>query len=123
MADTASLAKSMTQLAYLMHTEGDIAAEAAQRPCPGMTPDRKLREAHLRRAIADLGYRNEGADGRRIALDAETWIRDDDETWPFSFRRTCEALGVDPSYLRREIAAFMDRLPQTSRVKFKRTLG
>ena len=31
----------------------------------------------------------------------EEWIFEDDQKWPFSFLNICEALGIDPQYVRK----------------------
>src|SRR5262245_7093900 len=43
--------------------------------------------------------------GREMVLmrNTERWFRADDEKWVFSFRRICEALDLDPCYLRRVV--------------------
>ncbi|MCC6764249.1 MAG: hypothetical protein IT293_06270 [Deltaproteobacteria bacterium] len=37
---------------------------------------------------------------RRLFEDAEGWIAAEDRTWFFSFDNVCEALGLNPEYLR-----------------------
>ena len=39
----------------------------------------------------------------RLAQEAEAWLWNENSRWPFSFLSICEALGFDPSYLRREL--------------------
>ena len=36
----------------------------------------------------------------RLSKDAEDWIFEDDRDWPFSFINICEAVGLNPQYLR-----------------------
>jgi hypothetical protein len=38
---------------------------------------------------------------QRLFRDAEVWITLKDKKWVFSFDNVCEALGIDPDYLRR----------------------
>jgi len=38
---------------------------------------------------------------QRLFCEAVEWLTNDDRTWAFSFMRICEALELDPSYLRR----------------------
>jgi hypothetical protein len=38
---------------------------------------------------------------KRLYLDAEKWMWKNDWDWTFSFRNTCEILGIDPFCLRR----------------------
>ena len=37
---------------------------------------------------------------RRLFTEAETWISSRDSSWPYSFENVCEALNIDPNYLR-----------------------
>ena len=39
--------------------------------------------------------------GQRLFRDAEVWITLEDKKWVFSFDNVCEALDIDPDYLRR----------------------
>ena len=39
--------------------------------------------------------------GQRLFRDAEVWITLEDKKWVFSFDNVCEALNIDPNYLRR----------------------
>jgi DNA-binding transcriptional regulator YdaS (Cro superfamily) len=41
---------------------------------------------------------------RRLCAEAEAWFQSDDVVWPFSFVNLCEALGLDPSYVRQRLA-------------------
>jgi hypothetical protein len=38
---------------------------------------------------------------RRLAAEAEAWVRCDRADWPFSFLNICEALGIDVESMRR----------------------
>ena len=40
---------------------------------------------------------------RRLAAEAEAWVRCDRADWPFSFRNVCEALGIDVDAMRRRL--------------------
>jgi hypothetical protein len=37
---------------------------------------------------------------RQLFLDAEEWIAADDRTWFFAFENVCDALDLDPDYVR-----------------------
>lgn len=50
---------------------------------------------------AGIGGRPCGRRGLRQIREAEEWIWSDDCAWVFSFQRICEALQLDPDYLRR----------------------
>jgi hypothetical protein len=40
---------------------------------------------------------------RRLAAEAEAWVRSDRADWPFSFLNICEALGIDVDAMRRRL--------------------
>jgi len=40
---------------------------------------------------------------RRLAAEAEAWVRCDRVDWPFSFLNICEALGIDVETMRRRL--------------------
>jgi hypothetical protein len=40
---------------------------------------------------------------RRLAAEAEAWVRCDRADWPFSFLNVCEALGIDVDAMRRRL--------------------
>lgn len=40
---------------------------------------------------------------RRRARDAERWFLSNDSRWIFSFLSICDALGLDPAYLRKKV--------------------
>jgi hypothetical protein len=55
-------------------------------------------------------------DGRRtlrLAKEAEEWLFNDDDRWPFSFINICHALGFDPSRLRRNLKQWHQGSPTT----------
>ena len=77
---------------------------------PFAEPHRRLMAAVLRAVIEDC---RGGTDYRR-AVGAETidtsdvrkameYVASTDRSWPFSFENLCEALGLDPSGLRRAL--------------------
>ena len=37
---------------------------------------------------------------RRLFSEADAWVSKRDNTWPYSFENICEALNIDPNYLR-----------------------
>jgi hypothetical protein len=41
------------------------------------------------------------AEQDRLFKDAEEWIFEDDHEWPFSFIKICEAVDMNPKYLRK----------------------
>src|SRR5688572_29395137 len=42
-----------------------------------------------------------GRRAQRLAREAEEWLLNDDQRWPFSFLNICHVLGIDPGYIRR----------------------
>lgn len=40
------------------------------------------------------------AEGKRLFDEAREWIESGNRRWPFSFVNICEALGINPEYLR-----------------------
>jgi len=47
-------------------------------------------------------------EGQKIFSDAEGWILDDSEQWPFSFANICHNLGISPGYVRLTLARWKD---------------
>jgi hypothetical protein len=45
-----------------------------------------------------------GSHARRLFENAEEWIFENNREWPFSFVNVCEAMEIDPSYLRKGLA-------------------
>lgn len=97
-----------------------------------LVPEKRLMLAVLEDAIASF-QRNfiqaraaarEGEDG-----DVEHWLDSDDMTWPFSFASICQALDMEPEYLRRGLHSWRDRTEragargQVYRFPFRRVNG
>jgi hypothetical protein len=59
---------------------------------------------------------------RRLAQEAEAWLFDNDERWPFSFVNVCRALGLDPDYVRRGLRQWSQR-PASVPYKTQRRSG
>jgi hypothetical protein len=76
-------------------------------------PQRRLMAAVLHAALADCraGSSRESLfpSDRRGIFQATSWIASTDRSWPYSFENICEALGLDPDGLRRELKK--DRKP------------
>ena len=45
---------------------------------------------------------------RRLFMEAEEWFASDDVEWPFAFGSICQALGLEPEYLRRGLRRWQD---------------
>jgi hypothetical protein len=65
--------------------------------------------AVLEQGIADYRRHAFARDkkGRKLFLDAMTWISFDDHDWVFSFANCCTALGIDSSYLRHGLVRWL----------------
>lgn len=76
----------------------------------GMGPEKALMYAVLKDAIRSF-YKNVGATRRKykkVLLEAETWIGDDDWESPFSFLVICDTLGIDGPNLRAHLMGWKD---------------
>jgi NDP-sugar pyrophosphorylase family protein len=67
-----------------------------------LSPERELMVAVLEEALADYQRCFSARDkkARKRFAEAERWIEDLDSEWIFSFINCCEALAVEPGYLR-----------------------
>ncbi len=65
-------------------------------------PERRLRLAVLEDAIRYLQRYGGATSGRERTLyeDAADWFASPDRSEPFAFENVCEALGLDPEYIR-----------------------
>ena len=79
--------------------------EAGYRYDSSVSGDLALRLAVLEDAIRclALGHGPRTAVERRLAREAEAWIRNLDRRWPFSFPNVCDALGMDVVSVRRKL--------------------
>jgi len=50
-----------------------------------------------------------GPHARRLFENAEDWIFQNNRDWPFSFINVCEALEIDPGYLRKGLLEWRQR--------------
>ena len=68
-----------------------------------LSPERELVMAVLEEALADYQRCWKASDkkGMERSADAQAWILESNSEWIFSFVNCCEALGIDPGYLRR----------------------
>lgn len=88
-------------------------ADRHRRGAIELQPEKRLMLAVLEDAIETFRrYRGaRDAKGRALAADAADWLASDDEAWLYSYRRCCEAVGIDADYLRRGLRAWQDRTP------------
>jgi len=83
-----------------------ILPEQFFRPSAALPPEKRLMLAVLEGALLDL-KRSAGARtprARRLADEVDAWFAADDESWPCSFLRICDALGLDASAVRSRVA-------------------
>jgi hypothetical protein len=68
-----------------------------------LTPEKKLMLAVLESAVHDFQrYRlAKGIRGRRLFREAQEWLTSREGTGVFSFAVICQALGIDPDYIRK----------------------
>jgi hypothetical protein len=64
-------------------------------------PEKRLMLAVLESAVWVLLHRHQGRG--RIA-EAERWVASTATDWPFAFLNVCQALGLDPDYVRAGLA-------------------
>jgi hypothetical protein len=66
------------------------------------SPERDLMVAILEEALNDYqrGLNARDEKGMKRFAEAEAWVLETDPEWIFSFVNCCEALGIDPDYLR-----------------------
>lgn len=68
-----------------------------------------------------------GEYANRLFKDTEHWIFDEDPKWPFSFMNICEAVEMDPHYLRKglslwKLRAMQQRIPSAQRLSSTRNV-
>ena len=94
-------------------------------------PEKRLMLAVLEDAVGTF-QKYAGATSRRsrrLHAEAEEWFADQDVTWPFAFRNICQALGLEPEWLRRGLERWRIDQTQTSdspkvlRFPFRRVNG
>jgi len=90
----------------------DFACSHRSRP---LSPERELMVAVLEEALADYQrcWKARDKKGMERFADAQAWILESNSEWIFSFINCCEALGIEPDYLRQRLL----RWNQTKRAK------
>ena len=58
---------------------------------------------------------------RRLAAEAEAWVRCDRADWPFSFLNVCDALGIDVDAMRGRLARTHGRCRRKEVTRNERT--
>jgi hypothetical protein len=80
----------------------DFACIHRSRP---LSPERELMAAVLEEALADYQrcWKARDKKGMERFADAQAWILESNSEWIFSFINCCEALGIEPDYLRQRL--------------------
>lgn len=84
-----------------------------------LMPEYRLMLAVLEDAISCFQKYLAARDEREKKLfrEAEEWVLEEDSDWVFSFDNTCEVLGFDPRYIRRELLRWKERKVVRSRAQ------
>jgi hypothetical protein len=71
----------------------------------GLTPEKKLMLAVLESALQDFQrYRlASGVRRKRLFREAQEWLTSQERTGTMSFVVICQALGIDPDYIRQKL--------------------
>lgn len=79
-----------------------IASELARRSRGTAQAEKRLMLAVLEAAVGDFQHHATATcgRGRRLFLDAESWFRSDANDRLLDFESICQALALDPSYIR-----------------------
>lgn len=94
-------------LAVSMVSHDLLPSQLERRTGARIQPEQMLMLAVLEDAVATYRrYAGEaGARARRLFLETATWFASDDADGPFTFVAICQALDLDPAYLRRGLRA------------------
>jgi hypothetical protein len=69
------------------------------------TPERRLMLAVLEDSLRVLlDPRPQGRRGRALRSETERWMAADDWAWPYSLLNVCQALAIDPAWLRERVS-------------------
>jgi len=71
-------------------------------------PEKTLMFAVLLDAV-ECFQKYAGREANRLFKDTDEWIFEDDHEWPFSFINICEAVDIDPKYLRKGLSHWKKR--------------
>ena len=75
-----------------------------------LQPEKRLMLAVLEDGVGTF-QKYAGATGRRarrLFAEAEDWFTSEDTSWPFAFVNICQALGLEPLYLRKGLRRWHD---------------
>src|SRR5215470_6694558 len=78
------------------------------RGCGQLTPEQKLMVAVLESAVHDFQRYHVATRrrGKRLFREAQEWLTSREETGIFSCVAICQAVGIDPDYLRKGLSAW-----------------
>lgn len=84
---------------------------------PSLQPEKRLMLAVLESAVATYQKLalSTSRRGRRLFGEAEAWVTDADDSWVFSFENICNALELNPSYLRGGLRRWREHVIASSR--------
>ena len=71
---------------------------------PAITPEHRLMAAVLEDAL-HVALKPTLGDRRSLRAQTDEWLFSDDASWPFAFVNVCDALGLDPVWLRNRVLA------------------
>jgi hypothetical protein len=75
-----------------------------------LQPEKRLMLAVLEDAVGTFqkNATAPGRRGRRLFAEAEEWFTSSENEWPFAFENICEALGLEPGYVRSGLRRWRD---------------
>jgi hypothetical protein len=76
-----------------------------------LQPEKRLMLAVLEEAVGTFQKYSlaSGRRARRLLGDVEEWFASNDTVWPFAFASICQALGLEPEYIRTGLRRWRDR--------------
>jgi hypothetical protein len=97
-----------------------------------LQPEKRLMLAVLEDAVGTFQkyVTAPGRRGQRLFAESEEWFASEAMDWPFGFESICQALGLEPSYIRRGLWHWRDEQrspvpssPKVVRFPFRRVNG
>jgi hypothetical protein len=81
------------------------------RPRESLEPEKRLILAVLEDAVSCFQKYLFARDrkGRALFREIEEWIFEEENGWIFSFKNTCEALGLEPGYVRQGLLRWKEK--------------
>jgi hypothetical protein len=98
--------------------------------CSFLTPQLEQPEASLMRAVLSEAltcfqyqFYLRREERMRLAREAESWFFSDATDWPFAFVNICEALHLEPTYIRRGLRDWQTQCPLKVLQRKRRVVG